>query len=311
MPNPSVQRVGLMYAFAAYAIWGLFPLYFMALMPANPFEVVSYRVLFSLVFSALLVSITGGWRKLVAVLRDRSSLLMLGAAGILIFINWEVFIVAVYQNKVIETSLGYFTNPLVTVALGVVFYRERLRALQWGAVGLGLLAVIVLTIAYGQLPWIALTLAFSFGLYGFFKKRVGGDVGAVAGLAIETAWVAPIAIVQLIVVASFGGLSALSLGPAHAALMMSSGAVTAIPLIFFAAGARRIPLTWIGLIQYFTPLSSFLLGIFVFGEAMSPSRWAGFGIIWLALVLLTVDVFRSTRRGRTASTEAEATAIGG
>jgi chloramphenicol-sensitive protein RarD len=303
--------VGLTYALSAYAVWGLFPLYFMALMPANPFEVVSFRVIFSLVFSAILVSATRGWRRLWAVMRTRRVMLWLGAAGILIFINWELFIYAVYQNKVIETSLGYFINPLITVALGVGIYRERLRVMQWMAVALGFVAVVVLTFAYGQLPWIALTLAFSFGLYGFVKKRVGNRVGAVAGLAIETAWVLPIAIIQMIVVAVFGGLSAFTLGPMHAALMICSGVLTAIPLMLFASGAKRIPLTWIGLIQYFTPLSSFLLGIFVFHEALSPSRWFGFSIIWAALVFLTVDIFVSAARGRTRSTEAEATAIGG
>jgi chloramphenicol-sensitive protein RarD len=178
-------------------------------------------------------------------------------------------------------------------------------------VGLGLVAVVVLSFAYGQLPWIALTLAFSFGLYGFVKKRVGSRVGAVVGLAIETAWVLPIAIIQMIVVAIFGGLSAFTLGPMHAALMICSGVLTAIPLMLFAAGAKRIPLTWIGLMQYSTPISGFLLGIFVFHEAMSPSRWFGFSIIWVALVFLTVDIFVSAARGRTRSTEAEATAIGG
>lgn len=299
------------YAIGAYAVWGLFPLYFMALMPANPFEVVSFRVIFSLVFSALLVTITRGWSRLWSAMRNRRTMLMLGAAGILIFINWEIFIFAVYENKVIETSLGYFINPLITVALGVSVYRERLRLLQWIAVGLGLLAVVVLTIAYGQLPWVALTLAVSFGLYGFVKKRVGSSVGAVAGLAIETVWVMPIAVIQMIVVGIFGGLSAFSLGPMHATLMICSGALTAIPLMLFASGAKRIPLTWIGLMQYSTPISGFLLGIFVFHEAMSPSRWFGFSIIWAALVFLTVDIFVSTARGRTRSTEAEATAIGG
>ncbi len=311
MKSRSLHRTGLTYALGAYALWGLFPLYFMALMPANPFEVVSYRVSFSLVFSAILVLVTRGWSKIISALRSPRVLFMLGASGFLILINWEVFILAVYQNKVIETSLGYFINPLITVALGVTIYRERLRIMQWMAVGLGLVAVVVLTFAYGQLPWIALTLAVSFGLYGFVKKRVGDRVGAVAGLAIETAWVLPVAIVQLILVGIFGGLSAFSLGPAHAILIVCSGVLTAIPLMLFAAGTKRIPLTWIGLIQYFTPLSSFLLGIFVFHEQMSASRWAGFMFIWAALVFLTVDIFRATGRGRSRSAEAEATAIGG
>lgn len=311
MTSGSPQRVGLTYAIGAYAIWGLFPLYFAALMPANPFEVVGFRVIFSLVFSALLITILRLWPKVIAVLTNRRVLWGLAAAGILIFINWEIFILAVYQNKVIETSLGYFINPLITVILGVTVFRERLRRLQWMAIALGGVAVIVLTVGYGTLPWMALTLAVSFGLYGMVKKRVGNRVGAVVGLAFETMWVLPLALAQVVTVSLLGASSAFSLGPWHSTLIVFGGVLTAVPLMLFASGTKRIPLTWIGMMQYSTPLSSLVLGIFVFHEEMSPVRWIGFGIIWCALALLSADVFRATRAGRSPSAEAEATAIGG
>jgi len=310
MSTPNRTRAGVLFAFGAYAIWGLFPLYFLALMPANAFEVVSFRVIVSLIFACILITFLRQWGQIRRALASPRVMLTLGLAAVLIFINWEVFILAVYDNKVVETALGYFINPLITVALGVFFFKERLRRLQWVAVGLGIVSVIVLTLAYGQPPWIALTLAFSFGLYGLVKKKVGSHIGAIPGLAIETAWVLPVAIAQLVIVGVLGNLDVFSLGPVHATLTIGSGVVTALPLMLFAAGTKRIPLSWIGLIQYFSPFASFLLGIFVFHEAMSASRWIGFGIIWLAIVLLTVDVFVS-RRSRSRILEAEETAIGG
>jgi len=310
MSTPNRTRAGVLFAFGAYAIWGLFPLYFLALMPANAFEVVSFRVIVSLIFACILITFLRQWGQIRRALASPRVMLTLGLAAVLIFINWEVFILAVYDNKVVETALGYFINPLITVALGVFFFKERLRRLQWVAVGLGIVSVIVLTFAYGQPPWIALTLAFSFGLYGLVKKKVGSHIGAIPGLAIETAWVLPVAIAQLVIVGVLGNLDVFSLGPVHATLTIGSGVVTALPLMLFAAGTKRIPLSWIGLIQYFSPFASFLLGIFVFHEAMSASRWIGFGIIWLAIVLLTVDVFVS-RRSRSRILEAEETAIGG
>lgn len=289
-------RQGLIYAFASYGIWGLFPLYFAALMPANPFEVVVYRVVFSLLFCLVLIFLTRSWSRIVAIARQPRVLLTLGLAGLLIFVNWEVFIFAVYANRVVETSLGYFINPLVTVALGVTFYRERLRVMQWVAVGVGLIAVLVLSFGLGQVPWIALTLAISFGLYGFVKKRVGPRVNAIDGLAVESAWVTPLALVQFIVLVNVSGIGLFALGPWHAALMLFSGVLTAIPLMLFAAGAKRLPLSVHGLLQYLTPVCGFLLGVFVFHEEMPPARWAGFSLVWLAIVLLSIDMLRAARR---------------
>ena len=292
-------------------MWGLFPLYFMALMPANPFEVVSFRVIVSLAFGCLLITVLKQWRQVRDALRNTRVILTLALAAVLIFINWEVFILAVYANQVIETALGYFINPLITVMLGIFFYGERLRALQWIAVGFGLVSVIVMTVAVGQPPWIALTLAATFGLYGLVKKKAGAHVGAIPGLAIETAWVFPVAVVQLIVVGVMGQLDLFSLGTTHAILIIGSGVLTALPLMLFASGTKRIPLSWIGLIQYFSPFASFLLGIFVFHEEMPLSRWIGFGLIWIAIVFLTVDVFLARGRSRSRLLEAEETAIGG
>ena len=310
MSTPNHTRSGLLFAVGAYAIWGMFPLYFALLMPANAYEVVSFRVIVSLIFACVLITALRQWGQIRDALKNKRVLLLLALAAVLIFINWEVFILAVYANKVVETALGYFINPLLTVALGVFFFGEKLRALQWVAVGLGLVSVVVLTIAYGQPPIIALTLAVSFGLYGLVKKKVGPHVGAIPGLAIETAWVLPVAVVQLVVVGVLGQMDVFTLGPAHAFLTIGSGVVTALPLMLFAAGTKRIPLSWVGLIQYFSPFASFLLGIFVFHEAMSTGRWIGFGVIWLAIVLLSIDVIVN-RRSRSRLLEAEATAIGG
>jgi chloramphenicol-sensitive protein RarD len=198
----------------------------------------------------------------------------------------------------VEASLGYFTNPIVTVLLGVVLLRERLRPLQWVSIGVGVLAVAVIAIGYGSFPWIALTLAISFGLYGYVKKRVGPKADAVAGLAVETAILAPAAAIALGVVAATSGLTMGALGPGHTALLLSLGVATAVPLILFAAGARRLPLTYLGLAQYIAPILQLLVGVVILHEAMPLERWIGFGIVWLALLILTVDMFLHTGRQR-------------
>ena len=295
-PSPSMGS-GLAFAFGAYAVWGLFPLYFAALLPSNPFEVVVYRVVFSLLFCLLLITVTRSWRHVWAVTKEPRVVLGLGLAGLLIYINWEVFILAVDANLVVETSLGYFISPLVSVALGVIYFRERLRRLQWVAVGIGAVAVVVMSFGISLLTLaIPVVLAISFGFYGLVKKRLGGRVNAIEGFAFETAWVLPIALVQFVVVSQVAGIGLFDLGGWHATLMMFSGVLTAIPLLLFAAGAKRLPLSVIGLIQFFTPVSSFLLGIFFFHQVMPPLEWAGFVLVWCALVLLTTDMLRQARK---------------
>lgn len=281
-------------------MWGFFPLYFLMLLPASPFEIVAYRVIFSLLFCALLLTITRGWRKYVVLLRQRRILFTLGLAGVLVYANWQIFIIAVVTGQVLESSLGYFINPIFTVILGVVVLKEKLRRLQWVAVGISFIAVLVLTISYGKLPWIALALAVSFGLYGLIKKRVGPRVDAISGLTMETMWVLPLAIVQLVIVGNLVGLSFVGFGAGHTLLLMSSGVLTALPLLLFAASARRLPLTVVGLIQYSTPLITFLLALFVLHEEMPSSRWTGFILIWISLAILTVDMFRAARVSRLA-----------
>ncbi len=309
MPTPPVsghspERSGVVMAIAAYGLWGVLPLYFLVLQPAGAVEIVAWRILFSLLFCALIITATRKWRALVAILRQPRIVITMGLAAVFIFINWQVYVFATLDGKVIEASLGYFINPIVTVLLGVIVLRERLRKAQWVAVATSLVAVVVLAVNYGALPWISLVLAFSFGLYGLIKNRVGAAVDAVSGLAIETAWLVPVAVVQLAIVGTGAGLTFGTVSLAHSLLLISAGVVTAVPLLLFAAAARRLPLVYLGLIQYLAPVLQFIVGAFVLGENMPPARWIGFGLVWVALVILSVDVVASarlTRQSRRAS----------
>jgi chloramphenicol-sensitive protein RarD len=295
------RAAGLALAIGSYVLWGFLPAYFVILAPAGPFEVVGWRILFSLVFCAILLTVTRRWRPFAALARNRRVTLVLGAAGVFIYVNWTVFVLATLSGQVVQGSLGYFINPIVTVLLGVLVLRERLRPAQWAAVGVSAAAVVVIAVGYGQFPWISLALAFSFGLYGFVKKRVGGQVDAVSGLTLETAWLAPVAVVQLVVVQLIGGLTIGAAGPAHLVLLLLAGPVTAVPLLLFAAGARRLPLVLLGLTQYFAPVLQLLFGVLILHEPMTSARWVGFALVWLALVVLTTDQLvaaRSARRGR-------------
>jgi chloramphenicol-sensitive protein RarD len=209
----------------------------------------------------------------------------------------------------VEAALGYFINPIVTVFLGVVVQRERLRVAQWVAVGVSIVAVVVLAVGYGSFPWIALILAFSFGFYGLIKKRVGPTVDAVSGLTLETLWLTPVAIVQLVVVAATAGLTFGTVSVWHTVAMVGAGVITAVPLLFFAAASRRLPLVYMGFIQYFAPFIQFLVGVFVLHEAMPPERWVGFSIVWLALVILSVDMIVAARQGRRKAVELDVATV--
>ena len=293
------QTVGGVYAFAAYFLWGFMPLYFLTLVPAGPWEVVSWRILFSLAFCALLLTVTRSWGRLTAVLRSRRLILWTIAAGLLIYVNWQVFLISTLTGHVIEGSLGYFINPIVTVLLGVLVLGERLRSAQWLAIGFAVLAVIVIIVGYGSFPWMALTLAASFGTYGLVKKQIGAEVDAVSGLTLESLWLAPIAAVQLVVVGATTGLTIGTAGTGHAVLLALSGVITAVPLLLFAAGARRAPLTVIGLLQFVAPILQFLTGWWIMHEPMPLERWIGFGLVWIALIVLSVDSLRHARRRET------------
>ena len=289
---------GLVFGITAYALWGVLPLFFLLLRPASAIEIVAWRIVLSLVFCALLLTVTRGWPALVAILRDRRTTFILGGAGALILVNWLVYVYATLTNHVVEAALGYFTNPIVTVLLGVFVLRERLRPLQWVAIGLSAVAVLVLAINYGQFPFIALALAFSFGFYGLVKKQVGGRVDAVSGLTIETAWLAVPASIALVVLAANGVLTIGTENALQTVAMLCAGVVTAVPLLLFAAAARRIPLTYLGLTQYLAPLLQFVIGVFVLQEAMPVARWLGFGLVWIALIILTIDMLRAQRTTR-------------
>lgn len=297
-PLSEHRRSGLVYAISAYVLWGILPIYFLSLVPASAWEIVAWRVLFSLVFCAILLTVTRKWRAFGALLLNKRVVFTMGLAGALIYVNWQTYVLATVSGHVVEAALGYFINPIVTVFLGVLVQRERLRIAQWVAVGVSVVAVVVLAIGYGSMPWIALILAFSFGLYGLIKKRVGGAVDAVSGLTLETMWLTPVAIVQLVVVGATVGVTIGTVSVWHTVALAGTGVITAVPLLFFAAASRRLPLVYMGFIQYFAPFIQFLVGVVVLHEAMPPERWFGFSIVWLALLILCVDMIVAGRSGR-------------
>lgn len=291
-------RSGLAAGVGAYLLWGAMPLYFLAMAPAGPFEIVAWRILFSLVFCAVLLTVTRTWRRLAAVARRPRTLLLLGLAGALIYVNWQVYVIATTSGRVVDAALGYFINPIVTVLLGVLVLGERLRPLQWVAVAVSAVAVLVLVLETGTVPWISLALAGSFGLYGLVKKGVGGTVDAVSGLTLETAWLVPVAAVQLGMVGSAAGLAFGSAGAVPTLMLASAGIGTAVPLLLFAASTRRLPLTVVGFVQYLTPVLQFLLGVLLLQEPMPAGRLIGFGIVWVALALLIAESAVVARRAR-------------
>lgn len=292
LPHERISPTGLLFAVGAYFLWGFLPLLFIAVAASGAVEIVAWRIVLALLFCAILLTVTRGWRRLLAIVRDRSTLGALALAAFVILINWSVFIYAALSNHVIEASLGYFTNPIVTVLLGVLVLKESLRPLQWVAVGVSVVAVLVLAIGYGSFPWIALSLAFSFGFYGLVKKRVGPTVDAIGGLTVETAVLSPLAVGALVAIGLTSGLTMGAISPVHTLLLLSVGVATAIPLLLFAAAARRIPLVYLGLVQYVGPILQLAFGVLLLHEPMPPERWLGFGIVWFALAILTVDMFR-------------------
>ncbi|WP_430296366.1 EamA family transporter RarD [Sinomonas sp. B1-1] len=294
------KSAGLLFGIGAYGLWGLLPLYFITLAPAGPVEIVADRVLFSLVVCFALIAVMRSWRALGAAFGNGRVFGPLALAAALIAVNWLTYTFGVLNGQAIEAALGYFINPLVSVLLGVLILKERLRPLQWAAVGIGTLAVVVLTVAYGQVPWIALILAFSFGFYGLVKNRVGSKVDAVTSLTVETVVLAPLAAGVVVWLAAAGTLTLTGNGAGHFWLLAASGIITATPLLFFGAAARRLPMTTVGLLQYIAPLTQFVLAVTVLGEHMPAERWVGFGIVWLALAALTADMLLVSRRRRAA-----------
>ncbi|MEU4469379.1 EamA family transporter RarD [Streptomyces sp. NPDC024017] len=288
------RHIGLLNGFAAYGMWGLVPLFWPLLKPAGAVEILAHRMVWSLVFVGAALLVLRRWAWAGELLRQPRKLALITVAAAVITVNWGLYIWAVNSGHVVEASLGYFINPLVTIAIGVLLLKERLRPVQWAAVGTGCVAVVVLTIGYGQPPWISLCLAFSFATYGLVKKKVG--LGGIESLAAETAIQFLPALAFLAWLSAQGDSTFTGEGAGHAALLASAGIVTALPLVCFGAAAIRVPLSTIGLLQYSTPVIQFLLGILYFHEEMPPERWAGFALVWLALTLLTWDALRAARR---------------
>src|SRR3954453_15153310 len=268
-------------------MWGFFPLYWPLLEPAGAVEILAHRIIWSLVVMATVVLVLHRGPRLRATLADRRTRRVLSLAAVLITINWGTYIWGVNNHHVVETSLGYFINPLVSVLLGVLVLGERLRPLQWAALSLAAVAVLALTVEYGHPPWVALILAFSFGSYGLAKKKA--NAGAVESLVIETTVMSPLALGYLVFLSATGASTFTDHGGGHAALLVGTAVITVVPLLCFGGAATRIPLSTLGLMQYLTPTVQFLLGILFFHEPMPGMRWVGFGLIWLALGLFTVD----------------------
>lgn len=292
----------MIFGVGAYVCWGFFPLYWPLLDPAGSLEVLAHRFVWSMVFVLVAITLMGRWRPFLVIARDRRMMLILTAASIAIAINWGSFIWGVTNGHVIETSLGYFINPLVTVLLAVFVLKERLRRAQWVAVAIGSIAVVVLTIDYGRLPWVALIVATSFAIYGFLKKKA--DLGAFEGLGMETAILFPVALAFLITLQVRGELTFGHEGPGNVTLLIGTGIVTAIPLLMFGAAATRLSLTTLGILQYLGPVLQFITGLTFFGEEMTGPRWAGFVLVWTALVIFTADAAANHRRVLRQSAEA-------
>jgi chloramphenicol-sensitive protein RarD len=262
---------------------------------ADPFEIVVWRVIFGFAFGLAVILVTRKFSEYLSVFKQPKQLLWISLAAVVIYINWQVYVYAVADNHVLEASLGYFINPLVTIALATIFLKEKLNVLQWVAVGLGGVAVLILTFNYGQPPVIALTLALSFGIYGLAKNRLGGKVSALSSFTVETTLLLPLGIVQLVVLAGMMQIQFGYAGLAPSLGLAAYGVLTAIPLLLFGAAAKRVPLSYIGFMQYLTPTLQFLLGLIVFQEPMPAARWLGFAMVWFALSILSFDALRQLR----------------
>ncbi len=301
----SERRRGFLLGLGAYLMWGFFPLYFPLLEPAGPVEILAHRIVWSLIFVLGLVVLTRRWSRLRAVVADRRKLGLIAVGAINISLNWGTYIYGVNTGQVVETSLGYFITPLLTVLLGVLVLGERMRPAQWIGIGIAVAAVVELTFDYGRLPWIALILAGTFGTYGLMKKKA--DVGSSEGLALETILLAPIALTYLVVTHAGGNGTFGHAGWVNVLLLIGTGVMTTVPLLLFGGAATRVPMTTLGLLQYLVPIIQFAIGLVVFHEQMTTARWVGFSLVWLALAVITVEslVFRrrSAIQARTAVSE--------
>jgi chloramphenicol-sensitive protein RarD len=300
------QRRGFVSGLAAYVIWGFFPIYFHYLRPAGPMEILAHRVIWSVLFVALLTTAIRRWSRIRAIVAKPKLLAGIAGAAILIGVNWFVYIYGVNTDRVIETSLGYFITPLISVLFGVIIFREQLRPQQWIAIGIGTAAVAVITYDYGHLPWIALVLAGSFGSYGLVKKRL--SLPPTDGLLVESSVLALPALIYLIWLASAGKSTLTNHGAGHLTLLVLAGALTAIPLLLFADAANRIPMTGLGILQYVAPVLQLASGVFLLDEPMPTALLIGFALVWVALAIFTWDALHHARRTRLANAAATAVA---
>ena len=286
---------GIGFGLSAYLIWGSFPVVIAMLSFADPFEIVVWRVIFGFAFGLAVILLTRKFSEYLTVFKQPKQLAWISLAAVVIYVNWQVYVYAVADNHVLEASLGYFINPLVTIALATIFLKEKLNLLQWIAVGLGGVAVLVLTFNYGQPPIIAITLALSFGIYGLAKNRLGGKVSALSSFTVETTLLLPLGIVQLVFLSQIMQIQFGYAGLIPSLGLATYGVLTAIPLLLFGAAAKRVPLSYIGFMQYLTPTLQFLLGLFLFQEPMPAARWLGFAMVWAALSILSFDALRQLR----------------
>ncbi|AGG67232.1 EamA family transporter RarD [Corynebacterium callunae] len=281
----------MIYGVFAYLIWGLFPAFFPLLLPAAPLEILAHRILWTAVLMLIVITVAKGWGEFKKT--DRSTWIRIIFASIFIAANWLIYVIAVNAGHVTEAALGYFINPLVSVVFGIFFFKEQLRKLQLSAVLIATAGVLFLTFLAGQPPYLALTLALTFGLYGAIKKQV--KMSAIGSLTAETLVLLPIAIVYLGWLELSGQGTFFNNGPAHSALLISSGLVTAVPLLLFSLAAKAIPLSTVGMLQYMTPTMQMLWALLVVNEQLEPVRWIGFIIIWVAVALYIFDIYLQKR----------------
>lgn len=291
-----MDRKGILMGAAAYLMWGFFPAYFKALQTVPAFQIVMHRIVWSAVFLVIVILYRREWRQFRASIHGWKTVGTFILAGMLLAVNWLVYVWGVNAGYVVETSLGYFINPLLSVALGVIFLREKLRPMQWLPIGLAAIAVVYLTIQYGALPWIALTLAFSFGFYGLIKKV--SSLGSLYGLTLETGVLFLPAAGFLLIVEAQGNGHLTHDGWTTGLLLAFAGVITALPLLLFASAARRIPLWALGLLQYIAPTCQFLLGVLVYNEPLSTARLVGFSTIWVALLFFSLEGLLVQRRSQ-------------
>jgi chloramphenicol-sensitive protein RarD len=287
---------GIWYAVGAYVAWGVLPVYWKWLHNVPAVQLISHRIIWSFVLLAMVVFVTRQWKSFRSAAQPRRVLLIYLAAAVLLSINWLTYVWAVNAGFIVETSLGYFINPLLSVLMGVIFLRERLRPWQWLPIGLAAAGVLYLTVVYGSLPWIALTLAFSFGIYGLVKKTA--PLGALYGLTLETGLLFVPAVGFLVYLETVGRGAFLHSGPLMDLLLVGAGLITTVPLLMFASAAQRIPLSLVGVLQYIAPTLQFLIGVLIYKEPFDHAHLIGFSLVWVALAIFWLEGFFASRRLR-------------